>query len=104
PRDLFSEFQVGLFGRGNGCIRSGGRAFEYGPASGGRHVINRLAVFAFRSGLRLATAGRQERAQSAEAVGNDDAVSDEIGQRFLDLAAQQFRVVDDVGKERSATF
>ena len=50
------------------------------PASGARHFINRLAVFASRRCLRLATARRQQRAQSCEAVGDDQSICHQFSQ------------------------
>src|SRR5215213_5111972 len=73
-----------------------------GPTARARHVVNRLPVFTSRRSLRLATAGRQQSAQSGETVGDNDAVRYQFRQRFFNLATQQLRVLNYVCEERSA--
>ncbi|MDL1863549.1 DDE-type integrase/transposase/recombinase [Betaproteobacteria bacterium PRO7] len=49
-----------------------------------------------------AVRGHQQRAQPGDAVGIDEPLCDQLGERFFDLGAQQARAVDDLVEERRA--
>ena len=60
-------------------------------------------------GATAATAARaalarrhQQRAQAGEAVGRDEAERDQLGQRLLDMRAQQAAMLDQLVEERGA--
>src|SRR5688572_32281837 len=73
-----------------------------GPAARACHVVDGLPVLATGGCLRLAAAGSQQRSQSGKAVGDDNAVCNQLRQRFFNLTAEQFSVLDDVAEERGA--
>ena len=87
-------------GLGIAAGRLGGRrASAQRPASSMPKIVRAAAPTPGRSRLL----GRHEqRAQAGEAVGSDEAERDQLGQRLLDLRAQQAGAFDQLVEERGA--